>query len=123
MRAGMISKLFVSQFVLEEAALGDPVLAHRRLQKLAAIPSLPATAAIVDLGRDLIREGALPGKAVVDALQLAVATIYGVEYLLTWNCRHLANAELQRAAKSILLRRGFDAPIVCTPEELMGGGV
>jgi hypothetical protein len=87
---------------------------------LAGIPVLAAGADILRLAQDLIREGPIPRKAAGDAVHIAIATVYGCEYLLTWNCRHIANAELYRAMRQVVERRGFDLPSLCTPEELMG---
>jgi predicted nucleic acid-binding protein len=113
--------LYISELVMEEAAAGNPVVAQRRLEILADITILPQTPSVEVLAEDLIGEGVLPSKAAADAVHLALATVYGCEYLLTWNCRHLANAEIQRAARVIAGRHGFDLPTICTPEELMGG--
>jgi hypothetical protein len=68
-----------------------------------------------------VAEGPIPPKAAGDALHIAVATVYAYEYLLTWNCRHIANAEMQRGAHLVVRMRGFELPAICTPEELMGG--
>jgi len=69
----------------------------------------------------LISEGLLPPKAVDDAGHLALATIHGMDFLLTWNCRHLANAELTVPIANLITARGYQPPVVCTPEELLGG--
>jgi len=113
--------LYVSEPVLEESAAGDAILARRRLELLADIPVLPLTSAILRLAEALVAEGPIPRKAAADALHIAAATAYGCEYLLTWNCRHIANAEIQRAARWVVRKQGFELPIICTPEELMGG--
>jgi hypothetical protein len=68
----------------------------------------------------LVTDGPIPRKAAGDALHIAIATVYACEYLLTWNCRHIANAEIQRAARLVVRDQGFELPIICTPEELMG---
>jgi hypothetical protein len=64
---------------------------------------------------------ALPPKAAEDALHIAVAVIHGIEYLLTWNCKHIANAEKEHAITAVCRRNNFEPPIICTPEELMEG--
>ena len=69
-----------------------------------------------------VSEPVLEEAAAGDALHIAVATSYACEYLLTWNCRHIANAEIQRSARLVVRRQGFELPTICTPEELMGGG-
>ncbi len=68
----------------------------------------------------LVAEGPIPRKATGDALHIAIATVYACEYLLTWNCRHIANAEIQREVRRVVSKQGFELPILCTPEELMG---
>jgi hypothetical protein len=65
-------------------------------------------------------EGPIPHKAAGDALHISIATAYACEYLLTWNCRHIANAEIQKTVGMVVKRHGFELPIICTPEELMG---
>ena len=75
---------------------------------------------ILKLAEDLITEGPIPRKAAGDAAHIAIATVYGCEYLLTWNCRHIANAELHRAIRRVVEQYGYEVPSLCTPEELMG---
>ena len=112
--------LFVSEPVLEEAVAGDAILAEKRLVLLADIRVLALTDGILKLAESLVAEGPIPPKAGGDALHIAIATAYACEYLLTWNCRHIANAEIQRAARLVVRRHGFELPTICTPEELMG---
>jgi predicted nucleic acid-binding protein len=76
---------------------------------------------VASLARDLIKEKALPKKAVEDALHIAIAITHGVDYLLTWNCKHIANAEKQHTITAKCHKKDFKTPIICTPEELMGG--
>lgn len=66
-------------------------------------------------------EGPLPRKATVDALHISIATVHKVEYLLTWNCKHIANAAMRNKIEAVCRSRGCTAPIMCTPEELMEG--
>jgi hypothetical protein len=96
------------------------LLAGRRLELLADIPVLAANGAILSVARALVTEGAMPSKALTDAVHIAFATVYACDYLLTWNCRHIPNAEIQRAARGLVRRHGFELPAICTPEELMG---
>ena len=62
----------------------------------------------------------MPLKAADDALHLAIAAVHGIDFLLTWNCRHLANAEIMGAMAHVLTAEGYRVPVVCTPDELMG---
>lgn len=113
--------LYVSEFVLAEVRLGDAQLASRRLELLAGIPLLPISDETLELAEELVSEGVIPQKAASDAAHVAIASVYDCEYLLTWNCRHIANAELNRAIRRVIGRHGYDVPNLCTPEELMGG--
>jgi predicted nucleic acid-binding protein len=112
-------ELCVSQLVLGEASAGDPVAAEERLRILDLIAVLETTDIAVDVAKELVRAGALPAKAAADALHVAVAAAHGVPYLLTWNCRHLANARMRLSIESVCHANGLKAPIICTPEELM----
>jgi predicted nucleic acid-binding protein len=113
-------ELYISELVVQEVKAGDAFLAKQRLDLLADIPILTGGSEILRLAEDLITEGPIPRKAAGDAVHIAMATVYGCEYLLTWNCRHIANAELHRAIKQVVERAGYELPILCTPEELMG---
>ncbi len=112
-------ELCIAEPVLEEAALGDPQAAQGRLDVLSAMSLLRTTAAATALAKALIEAGALPANAADDALHLAIAAVNRIPYLLTWNCRHLANARMRPIIESVCAAKGFKAPIVCTPEELM----
>jgi predicted nucleic acid-binding protein len=112
--------LYVSQFVLTEAAGGDPEMAKKRLALLDGIIQLPITAEVMELGGALIKNGVLPSKAAIDALHVAVAAVHEMDALLTWNCRHLANVELLGELGRYLRSRDYEAPVITTPEELMG---
>ncbi|MEX1095851.1 MAG: type II toxin-antitoxin system VapC family toxin [Planctomycetales bacterium] len=112
-------ELCVSQLVLGEAGAGDPQAALERLAVLNAMTPLETTADALDLAKELIQAGALPAKAADDALHIAIAATNGVPYLLTWNCRHLANATMRPMIESVCASKGLKAPIICTPEELL----
>lgn len=112
--------LFASKLVLDEAGAGDAEAADERLRELTGVRLLGITRDAVALAEALVRGGALPKKAQADGLHIAVTAIHRMTYLLTWNCRHLANAEARPALTSICASRGYDLPLICTPEELMG---
>ena len=112
-------ELYVSPLVLQEAAAGDPALARRRLALLAALPVLGPTVDAIDLSRILIERGAIPKKAEVDALHIAIAAVNGIEYLLTWNCTHIANARMRSKIEVVCRAESYEPPVLCTPEELM----
>jgi len=110
---------FISQVVLDEARDGDAEQAALRLKAMEGVPRLAATPEGERLATAFL-EGALPLKAARDAAHLAIAAVGGVKYLLTWNCTHLANAQILDRLEPIAAAGGFKLPRVCTPEELMG---
>ena len=111
-------ELFVSRAVLTEAGRGNPEAA-RRLEAVRDIPNLQFGHEVAALSRNLIRGGTLPAKARLDAAHVAVAAVNGMDFLLTWNLRHLANAALRGKIEQACRKAGFVPPIICTPEELM----
>jgi hypothetical protein len=113
--------LFISQLVLDEAGRGDPEAAKRRVELLVGVASLQATDQVKGLARELLQTHALPQEALEDALHIALAAASGMDFLLTWNCRHIANAETAPAIRATIERSGFDPPVICTPDELIGG--
>jgi hypothetical protein len=112
--------LHISQLVLNEAAGGDPAAARTRLALLNGISQLPVTGEVIELGGAIMADGLLPPKAGIDALHIAVASVHDMDVLLTWNCRHLANAELLRELARYLGNKDYEIPVITTPEELMG---
>lgn len=112
-------ELFTSAAVNEEAAAGDADAAAARLAILHTLPELSITDAATTLAETLIMHSALPSKARVDALHIAIAAVNGMNYLLTWNCRHLANATLRTKIEQVCRQHGYEPPIICTPKELI----
>ena len=112
--------LFTSELVLAEAGQGDPDAARLRLDELKGIPELDVTDEAVALAKRLVGDRALPKKAMGDAMHAAVAAFHGVEYLLTWNCRHLDNAENKPLVRRVCDNAGYRCPEICMPQELMG---
>ncbi|MBE3123339.1 MAG: type II toxin-antitoxin system VapC family toxin [Planctomycetes bacterium] len=112
--------LYVSQFVLDEAGDGDATAAAERLKLLKGLPLLPLTDEVRDVATGLLDAGVLPPKAQADGVHIAVATVHEMDVLLTWNCRHLANGVILGNVGRHLRSRGYEVPIICTPEELMG---
>jgi hypothetical protein len=111
---------YVSEFVVREAGKGDPEAAKDRLAALASLPMLRVEQDAVVLAEELVAEGLLPEKAGTDALHLSMASVHEMHVLLTWNCRHLANAAILGEIGRFVRIKGYDLPIVCTPDELMG---
>jgi len=112
-------ELFVSELVLVEASRGDPDTASRRQDYLDGIPVLKTDDEARTLAEKLISEGAMPETAGPDALHVAVAAVQGMDYLLTWNCRHIDNAALRPLLRSVCAAAGYVCPEICTPLELL----
>jgi len=110
--------IFISEFVVAEASLGHPDAINRRLAIIADITELQATEEVRVLGQELIRRHALPANAEIDAYHVAIATVNGIEYLLTWNCTHIANAHTRPKIETTCRALGYEPPIICTPQEL-----
>jgi hypothetical protein len=111
--------LFVSQLVLREASAGDADAAVRRLAYLDGVPLLDLNDQSLNLAQRLLTDAAIPAEAEQDALHVAVAAVHGMDYLLTWNCRHIANATMRSRIDGTCTDAGYDAPVICTPEELL----
>lgn len=112
-------EVFVSAVVIEEASRGDAAAARRRLDAIAEIPLLKATENAFKLANRLLAAGSLPQNAGNDALHAAIAAIERMDYLLTWNCRHLANAKMRPKIEAVCREFGHHAPVICTPDQLM----
>jgi hypothetical protein len=111
--------LYISEAAVAECSLGDPQAAQERLDVLEGIPVLDVTEAADNLADELLKQVPLPEKAAVDALHIAIATVNGIDYLLTWNCTHIANAALQHRIEAICRSADFESPTICTPQQLM----
>lgn len=112
--------LYISQVVLDEAARGDAEIALKRLEIVNGLPLVDLNQSVLNLAAQFLSRSNLPSKASDDAVHIAVATIHGLDYLLTWNCKHIANAQIQRKLEEISLDFGYELPVICTPYELLG---
>jgi hypothetical protein len=110
----------ISAEVLREAAAGHPKASRQRLETLSTLTVLRRTQSVDELMKAFLSAGALPAKAKADAAHLAVATSHRVDYLLTWNLKHLANAEILSRLRPVAVQLGHRLPVVCTPLQLMG---
>ena len=113
-------EVYISQFVLDEAGAGDADVATKRLALMGSF-RLDATPEALNLARALVERGADPAAKATDAAHIAVATVHHMHFLMMINCTHLANAEIIAQVQTICAELGYAAPIVCTPEELLGG--
>jgi predicted nucleic acid-binding protein len=112
--------IYISELVYEEATRGDPAAVSKRIEVMKGIPYLQITDEVVNLAKMIIKPGPLPKKALNDALHLATAAVHKLDYLMTWNCRHLDNAELKPKVRNLLIMNDFNVPEICTPQELLG---
>lgn len=115
-------ELFISQTVIMEASAGDRDAAQRRLEFLKPFPQLAITEEVEALAAKLIEDVPLPLKAQADALHIAVSAVNNMNYLLTWNCTHIANATLRSRIEAVCRAAGYEPPVVCTPLEMLAEG-
>lgn len=106
---------------MKETTQGDAKIASQRLEILSNLLLLNLNQSVLDLAEQFLGRSNLPAKADVDAVHIAVATVHGMDYLLTWNCKHIANAQIQGKLAEISIDFGYELPILCTPYELLGG--
>jgi hypothetical protein len=113
-------QLYSSQAVVKETSQGDTKIASRRLEIIRNLALLDLNQSVLDLAEQFLSRSSLPAKADVDAVHIAASTVHGMDYLLTWNCKHIANAQIQRKLAEISFDLGYELPILCTPYELLG---
>lgn len=111
--------LLISELVRQEVRRGDTEASGKRMTAIERIPILQTSEAAVSLADQLVSAGPIPQESAADALHIAVAAVNGVAYLLTWNCKHLANAALRHRIEMLVEEAGYACPVICTPEELM----
>lgn len=111
---------FASQFVVDEASLGDPDEIQKRLAILDGLPNLAQSEVSTELTNAIMSAGILPPRLFSDAAHVAVSAVHAVDYLVTWNCKHLANAQTSRRIAKVCEKSGHRMPIICTPDALMG---
>ncbi len=81
---------------------------------------MPASEDAETLAELILNEGIIPEKAITDAAHIAIASTHKIDFLLTWNCKHLANAQIIRRIKTLFDKKGYNLPLICTPYELLG---
>lgn len=114
-------ELVVSELLLQECGAGDPEAAAARLATLAGLPVLEQGPDATALAEALVRDVPLPPNAAADAIHIAVAAVHGIDLLVTWNCRHIANPVLRPRVEAVCRAAGYEPPTICTPAELLGG--
>lgn len=108
-------ELFISPLVLQEAAAGNAPMAARRLEMIRGLPILAVTSEATTVAERLVQSGPLPKKAEVDALHIGRAAVYGMEYVLTWNCKHIANARMRTQIEAICRDLGMSRQLCVHP--------
>lgn len=111
-------EVYISTLVEEEISRGDSSAAKRRLAYVAEIPALEVTDQANTLAKDLLKQGVVPKNSAEDALHIGIAAATGMEYLLTWNFKHINNAETKTMIAKVIEAHGFVSPVLCSPEEL-----
>jgi hypothetical protein len=112
-------EVFVSDTVFDEVSAGETVMAKKRIELLQPFTLLATNDKVIELADALIRGGPLPKKAARDAAHIALSAVHGMHFLLTWNCTHIANAQMFAKIRQICEAHGFDCPVICTPVELL----
>ncbi|MFT5471305.1 MAG: putative nucleic acid-binding protein [Verrucomicrobiales bacterium] len=112
--------LVCSQTVLDECSDGEPEMASKRRQLLDGIPLLELSEDVEKISEELLQRQIIPTKAADDAIHIAVASVHEIDYLVTWNCKHLANPRNWRRISDCVANFGYRATVICTPEELIG---
>jgi hypothetical protein len=113
-------ELYISQLVIRECEAGDAEMAAKRSAILTGIPALELGPDSLELATRLITNGPLPSKAENDAFHIAVAAVNAMDYLLSWNLKHIANAAMRKGIEKICRDAGFEPPVICTPDTLLG---
>lgn len=112
--------MVTSELVILECSAGDSSAAADRLAIAERMPVLRVTPQAIEIADELVRRQAVPENAYRDAVHLGICSADGTDYLLTWNFKHLANAEMRKKIAGVIGSMGYSVPIVCTPEELTG---
>ena len=111
---------FISALVIQEASRGDEEAAAKRLGAISEMPVLGISQEAHDVAQALLSQGAIPAGSEEDALHIAIACVNGMEFLLTWNFSHINNAFKKAKIVRVVEDLGFAAPVICSPEELIG---
>lgn len=112
--------LYVSEIAFNESGEGDLQMAQRRLDLIADIPLLQNNGAVKNLAGEILKQKILPVKATLDVFHIALAAVHEMDFLLTLNCKHIANAFIYKQVGKICRNSGFEPPVVCTPQEILG---
>lgn len=111
--------IYISETVVDEVSAGEPEMARKRVSLIRLFPILATTEAVIRLADALIHSGPLPAKAARDAAHIACSAVHGMDFLMTWNCAHIANAHMYPRMRQVCEAHGFGCPVICTPSELL----
>lgn len=112
---------YISEVVIEKAAAGNKESAEKRLKELKGFSHLELTKRVEKIAQIYMEKLSIPKKALRDAAHLAVASVHNIDYLVTWNCVHLANGEIIKRLLKLNEKLRMKTPVICTPEELIEG--
>ncbi len=112
--------LFVSELVIDEVSIGNASMAQKRLDLIRDVPLIDLNDEAKDLAKEILRQNILPPKAALDVFHIAVTVVHEIDFLLTLNCKHIANAFIFRRIEKICSAFGYETPVVCTPQEILG---
>ena len=113
-------QLFASDVVEQEARLGNTLMSKKRLKILKTLENLATSENAVELAEVLVKRKAVPENSAADALHIAIATTEKMNFLLTWNFKHIANAQMQSKIETVCRDKGYQPVTICTPESLLG---
>jgi len=111
--------IYTSSEVIDEAGVGDPQMARERIDMIASVKRLPMNEAVAVLAETLVKRGLVPTKAASDAIHIAVASVHAMDYLVTWNFKHIANPFIRERLRKLVAESGYRLPVMCNPEELL----
>jgi predicted nucleic acid-binding protein len=112
-------ELVASQLVIQEASKGDPKASQERLNVLNELTLLEVTDHVIALAQQFVNSSAIPQKAIEDAIHIAISVVHGIEYLVTWNCKHIANIMMRPIIEAVCRKNGYEPVLICTPEQLL----
>lgn len=112
-------EVFISELVLEEIGAGDAFAASSRLAVVENIPVLITTDSAIFLAKALISENAIPSTSAEDAMHISIAAVQGIDFLLTWNFKHINNANTKNKIAKVITQNNYTCPVLCSPEELI----
>ena len=115
------AEAFISTLIIQESEIGDMEAAKSRLDAISDLPVLELTEQVFELAKSLVETGPIPEEYFEDALHIAVAAVNGIHFLITWNCHHINNPHMRPEIVRVVESFGLECPVICTPDEYMGG--